>query len=81
MNTEKECGANVRSNDQLGGNVIAAKCKCGELVFVETGRFGLCRKDGKRPFQNGDAENCTRFRCERCGGFISDTCHAAAFDA
>lgn len=59
--------------------MIQSKCKCGEIVLVETGRYDLCRLDGKRPHHPGDGPNTTRFRCRKCLGWLAETCEEASF--
>ena len=76
---------------KLKTNVIQTACSCGEPIFVEKGRYDLCRKDGLRPFypdavvpteldsERYNKNNVTVFRCRKCKGWIGDTCKEAAF--
>ena len=60
--------------------LIESACNCGEPVLIETGRFDLCRRDGKRPHYPDSDRRTTVFRCRGCGGWLGDTCPDAAFD-
>jgi len=72
--------------------IIESKCSCGEPISIETNRFDLTRRDGKRPFypdatlpkdldpERYDINNCTVFRCRKCKAVIDQTCKDAAFE-
>lgn len=60
--------------------MIDSACKCGEPVLIETGRYDLCRRDGKRPHYPESCDRTTVFRCRACSGWLGDTCPDAAFD-
>lgn len=55
-------------------------CLCGESIFVEHGRFDLCRADGKRPHYKHSEPNTTVLRCHKCHGWLAETCPAAAYE-
>ena len=59
--------------------IIESSCQCGEPVLIETGRFDVCRRDGKRPHHQGSNYMTTQFRCRKCHKWLADSCEGAAF--
>ena len=58
-----------------------SQCACGQEFFIESGRGGTCRRDGKRVYPADEPDtgwDC--FRCPKCGAVVSETVPGAEHD-
>lgn len=60
---------------------IKSRCTCGQEFFVESGRAGTCRRDGKRVYRADKPDTgWDSFRCPKCFEAVADTVPGAEYE-